>query len=115
PSRPGPRRAGRLGGRRRGARRDERQRAGRAERVGAANRRPAARDDRSTAMSVIDLHTGPSAAGAGTGGSTPHVRVAIVGTGFAGLGLAIQLKQAGIEDFVLLERAGDVGGTWEAN
>ncbi|HEX4364552.1 MAG TPA: NAD(P)/FAD-dependent oxidoreductase [Solirubrobacteraceae bacterium] len=66
-------------------------------------------------MSVIDLHTGPSAAGGAIGRSTPHVRVAIVGTGFAGLGLAIQLKQAGIEDFVLLERAGDVGGTWQAN
>jgi cation diffusion facilitator CzcD-associated flavoprotein CzcO len=29
--------------------------------------------------------------------------------------MAIRLKQAGIEDFVVLERAGDVGGTWQAN
>jgi cation diffusion facilitator CzcD-associated flavoprotein CzcO len=43
------------------------------------------------------------------------VRIVIVGSGFAGLGLAIQLKEAGIEDFVVLERAGDVGGTWQAN
>jgi len=43
------------------------------------------------------------------------IRIAIVGTGFAGLGLAIRLKQAGIEDFVLIERADEVGGTWQAN
>jgi cation diffusion facilitator CzcD-associated flavoprotein CzcO len=44
-----------------------------------------------------------------------QVRVAIVGGGFAGLGMAIRLKQAGIEDFVVLERADEVGGTWQAN
>src|ERR1700716_2716007 len=44
-----------------------------------------------------------------------HVHVAIVGSGFAGLGMAIRLKQAGIEDFVVLERADDVGGTWRDN
>jgi cation diffusion facilitator CzcD-associated flavoprotein CzcO len=43
------------------------------------------------------------------------VRVAIVGSGFAGLGTAVNLKRAGIEDFVVLERAGDVGGTWRDN
>ena len=64
-------------------------------------------------MSVVELQDGPSADEAG--GAVPHVRIAIVGTGFAGLGLAIALKQAGIEDFVLIERADDVGGTWQAN
>src|SRR5437016_14074557 len=44
-----------------------------------------------------------------------HVHVAIVGSGFAGLGMAIRLKQRGIEDFVVLERADDVGGTWRDN
>ncbi len=44
-----------------------------------------------------------------------HFRIAIVGTGFAGLGTAIRFKQAGIDDFVVLERAGDVGGTWRDN
>jgi cation diffusion facilitator CzcD-associated flavoprotein CzcO len=45
-----------------------------------------------------------------------HVHeVAIVGAGFGGLGMAIRLKQEGIEDFVLLERGADVGGTWWAN
>jgi cation diffusion facilitator CzcD-associated flavoprotein CzcO len=44
-----------------------------------------------------------------------HVRVAIIGTGFAGLGMAIRMKQAGMHDFVVLERAEDVGGTWRDN
>jgi cation diffusion facilitator CzcD-associated flavoprotein CzcO len=47
--------------------------------------------------------------------TTRHVRVAIVGTGFSGLGLAIRLKQRGMTDFVLLERAEDIGGTWRDN
>ncbi|UWN49699.1 Baeyer-Villiger monooxygenase [Alcanivorax sp. ALC70] len=41
--------------------------------------------------------------------------VLIVGAGFAGLGMAIRLKKAGIEDFVILERGEDVGGTWRDN
>lgn len=44
-----------------------------------------------------------------------RVRAVVVGAGFGGLGAAIQLKQAGIDDFVVLERADDVGGTWQAN
>ncbi|WP_435581717.1 flavin-containing monooxygenase [Amycolatopsis thermoflava] len=44
-----------------------------------------------------------------------RVRVAIIGAGFGGLGTAIGLKRAGIDDFVVLERAADVGGTWHAN
>jgi cation diffusion facilitator CzcD-associated flavoprotein CzcO len=43
------------------------------------------------------------------------VTVLVVGSGFAGLGMAIRLKEAGIEDFVVLERAGEVGGTWRDN
>ncbi|HUA74928.1 MAG TPA: NAD(P)/FAD-dependent oxidoreductase [Solirubrobacteraceae bacterium] len=44
-----------------------------------------------------------------------HHRVAIVGSGFSGLGAAIRLKQEGIEDFVVLERAEELGGTWREN
>ncbi len=48
--------------------------------------------------------------------ATPdHHRIAIVGSGFAGLGAAVKLKQAGIDDFVVLERTSDVGGTWNVN
>ena len=44
-----------------------------------------------------------------------EVEVAIVGTGFSGLCMAIQLRQAGIESYVLLEKAERVGGTWREN
>ena len=44
-----------------------------------------------------------------------HVDIAIIGSGFAGLGMAAQLRRHGIEDFVVLERADDVGGTWRDN
>ena len=39
----------------------------------------------------------------------------IVGTGFGGMGAAISLKRLGIEDFVMLEREDDLGGTWHVN
>lgn len=44
-----------------------------------------------------------------------HHRIVIVGTGFAGLGSAIRLRQRGEHDFVLLERAERLGGTWRDN
>jgi cation diffusion facilitator CzcD-associated flavoprotein CzcO len=44
-----------------------------------------------------------------------HVRIAIIGAGFSGLGAAIRLRQRGIEDFVILERDEDVGGVWRDN
>ncbi|MFF0911182.1 flavin-containing monooxygenase [Microbacterium enclense] len=43
------------------------------------------------------------------------VDVAIVGAGFAGLGMAGALRRAGRDDIVVLERADDVGGTWRDN
>ncbi|HEY8679837.1 MAG TPA: NAD(P)/FAD-dependent oxidoreductase [Candidatus Dormibacteraeota bacterium] len=39
----------------------------------------------------------------------------MVGSGFSGIGMAVRLKQAGIDDFVILERAADLGGTWRDN
>ncbi len=44
-----------------------------------------------------------------------HVEVVVIGAGFAGLGIAIQMKRRGRGSFVVLERAGDVGGTWRDN
>ncbi|MFF3768045.1 flavin-containing monooxygenase [Streptomyces sp. NPDC001922] len=44
-----------------------------------------------------------------------HVRVAVIGSGFGGLGAAVRLRRAGITDFTVLERAGAVGGTWRDN
>jgi cation diffusion facilitator CzcD-associated flavoprotein CzcO len=46
---------------------------------------------------------------------TPDFPLAILGTGFAGLGLAIRLKARGEHDFVVLERGSEVGGTWRDN
>ena len=54
-----------------------------------------------------------SAPASGTSASTP--RIAIVGTGFAGLCLAIRLKQAGIDSFTVYEQAASLGGTWRDN
>ena len=42
-----------------------------------------------------------------------HHEVAIIGAGFSGLGMAIRLKQEGIDDFVVFEKAGRLGGTPE--
>jgi cation diffusion facilitator CzcD-associated flavoprotein CzcO len=44
-----------------------------------------------------------------------HHEIVIAGAGFAGLGMAMALQRAGIEDFVILERADDLGGTWRDN
>jgi len=41
--------------------------------------------------------------------------IVIVGAGFAGIGMAIALKRAGIHSFTMLERAGEIGGTWRDN
>jgi cation diffusion facilitator CzcD-associated flavoprotein CzcO len=41
--------------------------------------------------------------------------IIIVGAGFGGLGMAIQLKKAGFTSFIVLERASEVGGTWRDN
>jgi cation diffusion facilitator CzcD-associated flavoprotein CzcO len=42
-------------------------------------------------------------------------QVAVIGAGFGGIGMALALKKAGINDFVVVERAGDLGGTWRDN
>ncbi|CAN5603875.1 NAD(P)/FAD-dependent oxidoreductase [soil metagenome] len=41
--------------------------------------------------------------------------IVIAGSGFAGLGLAIRLKKAGIDDFVIYEKADRIGGVWRDN
>lgn len=41
--------------------------------------------------------------------------VLIVGAGFGGLAMAIELLRSGISDVTILERAGDLGGVWRDN
>ena len=60
----------------------------------------------------------PAAGPSATASAPPlpaHVRVAVVGAGFAGVGAGIRLREAGMTDFVILERADAVGGTWRDN
>jgi cation diffusion facilitator CzcD-associated flavoprotein CzcO/acetyl esterase/lipase len=45
----------------------------------------------------------------------PELETVIIGGGFAGLCLAIRLRQQGRANFLLLEKANDIGGTWRAN
>ncbi|MDQ4071602.1 MAG: NAD(P)/FAD-dependent oxidoreductase, partial [Actinomycetota bacterium] len=45
----------------------------------------------------------------------PHHRIVIVGAGFSGLALGIRLLEKGIDDFAILERRDEVGGTWRDN
>jgi len=48
-------------------------------------------------------------------GTQADFPIAIIGAGFAGIGMAIQLKKAGIESFTLFERGDEIGGTWRDN
>ncbi len=41
--------------------------------------------------------------------------IVIIGAGFGGIGMAIALKKAGFDDFVVLEKSDDLGGTWHHN
>lgn len=43
------------------------------------------------------------------------VKTVIIGSGFGGLCMGIKLKQAGQDDFVILEKASGLGGTWREN
>ncbi|NDK91136.1 NAD(P)/FAD-dependent oxidoreductase [Gordonia desulfuricans] len=47
--------------------------------------------------------------------TTHDVEIAIVGAGFSGLGAAIKLTQSGVDDYVILDRGRDFGGTWRDN
>jgi len=42
-------------------------------------------------------------------------RVAILGAGFSGMGMAIALKRRGLDNFAIYEKADEVGGTWREN
>ncbi|MFH7764678.1 flavin-containing monooxygenase [Acinetobacter sp. BSP-28] len=44
-----------------------------------------------------------------------QTQVAIIGAGFGGLAMAIRLLQSNIHDFLILEKASEVGGTWREN
>lgn len=41
--------------------------------------------------------------------------ILIIGAGFGGIGMAIELRRNGFDDITILERAGDLGGVWREN
>ena len=47
--------------------------------------------------------------------TTEQFDAVIVGAGFGGIGAAIQLKRLGYDNFVILDREDDLGGTWHVN
>jgi phytoene dehydrogenase-like protein len=57
-------------------------------------------------QSALDAHSGVP---------TPDYEIVIVGAGLAGLAMAVALLEAGIDAFVVLERASDIGGVWRDN
>jgi len=44
-----------------------------------------------------------------------RVRVLVVGAGLSGICMAVKLREAGVEDFVVIDRAEEIGGTWRDN
>ncbi|MCT7659139.1 flavin-containing monooxygenase [Mycobacterium deserti] len=49
-----------------------------------------------------------------TAGKVVHTRALIIGSGFSGLGMAIELQKRNVE-FLILEKADEIGGTWRDN
>jgi len=47
--------------------------------------------------------------------TTTTTRIAIIGAGHSGICMGMQLKRAGMDDFVILEKAATLGGTWRDN
>lgn len=58
---------------------------------------------------MASLHTHPH------GDRNRPLTAIIIGADFAGIGMAIALRQAGITDFLILEKAHQVGGAWRDN
>jgi len=56
-----------------------------------------------------------AAAAAGAPGAAADADIVILGAGMSGICMAIELKRAGIDSFVVLEQSGGVGGTWWDN
>jgi len=67
-------------------------------------------DDIWAGRSLADRHTS-----SGNGGPPRSPRVAIIGAGFGGIGLAMTLKRAGFDSLTILEKAEGIGGVWRDN
>ena len=68
-----------------------------------------------TALEATDPWEPPIPGAHDVGELPARATFVIVGSGFAGVCMAIKLKESGRNDFVILEKAHDVGGTWREN
>ncbi|MFJ9951666.1 flavin-containing monooxygenase [Kitasatospora sp. NPDC091207] len=81
----------------------------------AADSAPAAETAAEAVAETAAAVPAPASEPAPAAPAVPHVRVAVIGSGFGGIGAGVRLRRAGITDFVILERADSVGGTWRDN
>jgi cation diffusion facilitator CzcD-associated flavoprotein CzcO len=63
----------------------------------------------------IDPSVDPSAEPIERSPLRDQVEVAVIGAGLSGLVVAVELRRVGVESIRLIDRAGDVGGTWYWN
>jgi cation diffusion facilitator CzcD-associated flavoprotein CzcO len=63
----------------------------------------------------MNLHVASGETTAAQTAPATSIAILIIGCGFGGIALAIALKQAGLNSFIILERASDVGGVWRDN
>jgi cyclohexanone monooxygenase len=61
------------------------------------------------------MATNPSPRRSDTAALPDRVRVLVIGAGFAGLGTAIKLDEAGEPDYLVVDKGDSVGGTWRDN
>ncbi|MFE7559155.1 flavin-containing monooxygenase [Kitasatospora sp. NPDC057500] len=59
--------------------------------------------------------TGAAAGRDGGTNTEPEHEVLVIGAGFSGIGTAVGLLRAGIEDFLILDEQDGAGGSWHAN
>ncbi|MEV6277123.1 NAD(P)/FAD-dependent oxidoreductase [Nocardia sp. NPDC051832] len=48
-------------------------------------------------------------------GERPDYEVVVIGAGFGGIGMGVELRKAGIHNFLIVDKNSDIGGTWHAN
>jgi cyclohexanone monooxygenase len=68
-----------------------------------------------SAPELLTHEDSPAAESSAAGTPAKHTNIAIVGSGFSGIAMAVNLKKAGRTDFLIFEKANDVGGTWRDN
>jgi cation diffusion facilitator CzcD-associated flavoprotein CzcO len=63
----------------------------------------------------MNLHVASDSTAAAHSAPATSTPILIIGCGFGGIALAIALKRAGLNSFIILERAAEIGGVWRDN